>query len=166
MPKHRKKTRKNLGKGQVQTRLRSSSSRSARVFRSLNPISQRETIFTFSTPRKTFSRSPSKSMRKTRKQVVINTPENRIIEFILESPEFEMGNSNSIKRLSTCKNPTKETDFPCKIKKTIFRNKDEYDEYLKLKRERNSVTSYKSRRRHYSDIESILRNEGINLIRR
>ena len=111
------------------------------------------------------SRSPISS-RITRKRVQINTPENEVLEYTLGSSELEWKKLSPIRGIPKCKHPKDEYDFPCKMKRTIFKNKKSYDKYMKLKSQRNESTGYKSRSEHYDDVESALMTEGYTLLRK
>ena len=111
------------------------------------------------------TRSP-RSARTSRRRVQINTPENQILEYTLGSSELEWKKKSPIRGIPICKNPREEEDFPCKMKRTIFKNKKDYDKFKKLKSERNTSTGYKSRSEHYDDIETLLMGEGYTLLRK
>lgn len=100
------------------------------------------------------------------KRVKINTPENIIREYSLGSSEREWKQRTPTEGIHNCKKyPKKTSDFPCRKKNTIFRNKKEYEDYKELKSERNKSVGYKSKSEHYDDIETMLMSQGYNLLR-
>lgn len=111
-------------------------------------------------------RTLGQSTRSVRPRVQINTPENLILEYTLGSSEKEMKQKTPIKGIQNCKNPTEEDDFPCKMKRTVFKNKKDYDKFKRLKKERNVSTGYKSRGEHYDEIEQMLMTQGYDLLRK
>lgn len=106
------------------------------------------------------------SATSTRKRVKINTPENEIYEFSLGSSEKEWKQNTPIRGIPKCNKPKSPDDFPCKKKRTIFKNQREYNKYLDLLEERNETTGYKSRSEHYDDIETMLMYQGSDLLRK
>jgi hypothetical protein len=111
-------------------------------------------------------RSRSSRTSKPQKEVRIVTPENEIYEYYLASSEKEWKQKDKIKGIQKCdKHPHKRTDFPCKIKNTIFNNKKEYDDYELMRDSRNESTNYKTRKTHYDDIDSVLLLQGSELYR-
>ena len=115
--------------------------------------------------RPSYSRTPGQSSRR-KKRVQINTPENQILEYTLGSSELEWKKHISNEDIETCKkHPTDSDDFPCKYKNTVFKNKKAYDAYKAIKDERNTSVGYKSKTKHYDDIETMLRSQGSNLLR-
>jgi len=151
--KQNKHSRKNTGRGQKTL----PSLRSARRSASDSPMRNRSI---------SRIRMLAKSMKSTRKNVQINTPENNIYEFSLDSSEKEFKKASPIKGIRKCNNPIDEDDFPCKMKRTIFRTKTEYNNFKKLKKQRNESTDYKSRSQHYDDIESLLTEQGYRFVRK
>jgi hypothetical protein len=106
------------------------------------------------------------SAQSTRKRVKINTPKNQIYEFSLGSSEKEWKQNSPIRGIPKCNNPQYPEDFPCKKKRTVFKNKKQYDKYLDLLEARNESTGYKSRSEHYDDIETMLMYNGSDLLRK
>jgi hypothetical protein len=146
---NKRKSRKNLARGFSLAPLRSTKrSASSRPIRSLElrPL-----------------RPPSNS---TRRRVQINTPENVIQEYSLGSSEKEFKRATPLRGIPQCKNPKYPHDFPCKKKRTIFKNKKAYDKYRELAISRNVSTDYKSRSEHYDDVELMLTNQGYDLLRK
>ena len=166
--KTKKHTRKNLARGPLSSQRRSlrgkSSTRSE--VRSHSRSRLRTMTQSVRSPRSSTSARSVKSPRTTRRRVQINTPENQILEYTLGSSELEWKKKSPIRGIPTCRNPTEEDDFPCKMKRTIFKNKKDYDKFKKLKSQRNESTGYKSRSEHYDDIETLLMTEGYNLLRK
>lgn len=160
MSKRSKKyTRKNVARGQGSRRLN--------PLRVPTTARSKDSAHSSSRVRTTAQISRSvRSPRSVRRRVRINTPENEILEFTLGSSELEWKKKSPIRGIPICKNPTEEDDFPCKMKRTIFKNKKDYDKYKKLKMERNESTGYKSKSEHYDDIETLLMTEGYNLLRK
>lgn len=146
----KKKTRKNTGRGYSLGPLRSTNrSASTRNIRSIRTL-----------------RRESQNAQSTRRHVNINTPENIIKEYSLGSSEKNQKRATPIRGVPKCNNPTDDDDFPCKMKKTIFKNKKDYNKYKKLKHERNVSTDYKSRGEHYDEVQSLLSSQGYELIRK
>ncbi len=119
---------------------------------------------------KTYRKSSPKSSNRYEKiapkEVRINTPENELFEFYLASSEKEWKQADKIKGIQKCvKHPKYRSDFPCKLKRTIFNNKKEYEDYEDMKDMRNESTGYKNRTSHYDDIDSILMLQGDELYR-
>lgn len=119
---------------------------------------------------KTYKKSSPKSSNRYEelapKGVRINTPENELFEYYLASSEKEWKQKDKMKGIQKCvKHPKHRSDFPCKMKRTIFNNKKEFDDYEDMKDMRNESTGYKSRREHYDDIDSILMLQGDELYR-
>jgi hypothetical protein len=146
---NKRKTKKNLARGfslaPLRSTKRSASSRPIRELE-LRPL-----------------RPPSNS---TRRRVQINTPENVIREYSLDSSEKEFKRATPLRGIPQCKNPKYPHDFPCKKKRTIFKNKKAYDKYRELAISRNVSTDYKSRSEHYDDVELMLTNQGSDLLRK
>jgi hypothetical protein len=119
---------------------------------------------------KTYKKSSPKSSNRYEKiapkEVRINTPENEIFEFYLASSEKDWKQADKIKGVQKCvKHPKYRSDFPCKLKRTIFNNKKEYEDYEDMKDMRNESTGYKPRTSHYDDIDSMLMLQGDELYR-
>jgi hypothetical protein len=74
-----------------------------------------------------------------------------IKNYILDSPE-KLSKKASPIEIKECYYTDRESDFPCKYQHTIFNTIDEYNEYKKMKDERNAVTGYKHRSMHYNEI--------------
>ena len=111
------------------------------------------------------SRSRSRSS-KPQKEFRIITPENEIYEYYLASSEKEWKQNDKIKGVQKCiKNPHKKSDFPCKMKNTIFNTKKEYDDYEFMRETRNESTNFKTRKTHYDDIDIDLIFQGSELYR-
>lgn len=111
------------------------------------------------------NRSRSRSS-KPQKEFRIVTPENEIYEYYLASSEKEWKQNDKIKGVQKCiKNPHKKSDFPCKMKNTIFNNKKEYDDYEFMRDIRNESTNFKTRKTHYDDIDTVLMFQGSELYR-
>ena len=106
---------------------------------------------------KSILRDPSNKQ----KQVKLNTPENIVKEYTLWTSEREYKLNNPQIIIPTCalKNPR----FPCKKNQTVFNNEQEYNEYLDLRKIKNASTGYKSRRKHYDEINSTLNSQGSQL---
>lgn len=112
-------------------------------------------------------RKTNKSNRvSVKKRVKINTPENELYEYSLGSSEREWKKNERIRDIPKCKKPKFKRDFPCKIKRTIFNNFDDYLDYLQLKQDKNYSTGYKSKEEHYDDIEAMLMWKGSDLFRK
>jgi len=111
-------------------------------------------------------RKTAQSAKSTRRRVKIYTPENEILEYTLGSSEKEMKQKSPIRGIPICKNPKYEEDFPCKMKRTVFKNKKDYDRFKRLKTERNESTGYKSRGEHYDEIDELLMSQGYTLLRK
>ena len=161
--KHRR-TNKRLGRG-VFSRV---SSLINRTIRSSRPNTYQRT--------KSILRDPSNKQKKNKnsksviffknitkkpKQVKLNTPENIVKEYTLGTSEREYKLNNPQIIIPTCalKNPK----FPCKKNQTVFNNEQEYNEYLDLRKIKNVSTGYKSRRKHYDEINSALNSQGSQL---
>jgi hypothetical protein len=111
------------------------------------------------------SRSRSRSS-KPQKEFRIVTPENEIYEYYLASSEKEWKQKDKFKGIKKCdKHPDKKSDFPCKMKNTIFNNKKEYDDYEFMRDIRNESTNFKTRKTHYDDIDTVLMFQGSELYR-
>lgn len=111
------------------------------------------------------NRSRSRSS-KPQKEFRIVTPENEIYEYYLASSEKEWKQNDKIKGIQKCiKNLHKKSDFPCKMKNTIFNNKKEYDDYEFMRDIRNESTNFKTRKTHYDDIDTVLMFQGSELYR-
>ena len=141
------KKRTNIAKGRTLS-LREKMSRSNSVVSRLRSQTQR-------------SRSS-----KPQKEFRIVTPENEIYEYYLASSEKEWKQKDKIKGIKKCdKHPDKKSDFPCKMKNTIFNNKKEYDDYEFMRDIRNESTNFKTRKTHYDDIDTVLMFQGSELYR-
>jgi hypothetical protein len=119
---------------------------------------------------KTYRKSSPKSSNRYEqiapKEVRINTPENELFEYYLASSEKDWKQADKIKGIQKCvKHPKNRSDFPCKMKRTIFNNKKEYEDYEDMKDMRNESTGYKTRMSHYDDIDTILMLKGDELYR-
>ena len=163
---HRRKTHKkrNVAKGRTQSlreQVAQSRASSARRLRSQG----------FSKTAKTYRKSkssstPNKFETLGVKEVRINTPENEIYEYYLASSEKDWKLADKVKGIQKCgKHPHKRSDFPCKMKRTIFNNKKEFEDYEMMKDMRNESTNFKSKREHYDDIDTILQLKGDELYR-
>jgi hypothetical protein len=103
---------------------------------------------------------------KPQKEFRIVTPENEIYEYYLASSEKEWKQTDKIKGIQKCiKHPHKKSDFPCKMKNTIFNTKKEYDDYEFMRETRNESTNFKTRKTHYDDIDIDLIFQGSELYR-
>ena len=112
------------------------------------------------------SSSPNKFETLGVKEVKINTPENQIYEYYLASSEKDWKLPEKVHGVQKCKkHPHKRGDFPCKMKRTIFNNKKEFEDYEMMKDLRNESTNFKTRREHYDDIDTILQLKGDELYR-
>jgi len=90
------------------------------------------------------------------KSVRMNSPQNTLIEYSLGLSEvYSKMRSPIPSEIPKCSIQNKE-NFPCKIRHTIFDNIEEYEEYLRLKKNRNLSTRGRSRREHYDNINSML----------
>lgn len=114
-------------------------------------------------------RSPSKSIRsqptknvtaKSRRHIIINTPENEVLEFSLGTSEKEWKQDSINRKIPKCKKPKRNSDFPCRYKRTVFKTKKQYNRWQDLKHERNVSTDYKSRSEHYDNIDLLLLTRG------
>ncbi len=163
---HRRKTHKkrNVAKGRTQTlreQVAQSRASSARRLRSQG----------FSKSAKPYrksksSSSPNKFETLGVKEVRINSPENEIYEYYLASSEKDWKLAEKVKGIQKCgKHPHKRSDFPCKMKRTVFNNKKEYEDYEMMKDMRNESTNFKTKREHYDDIDTILQLQGDELYR-
>ena len=147
------KKRRNVAKGRTLS-LREKMSRS----RSTGPRLRSQT-------QSQINRSRSRSS-KPQKEFRIVTPENEIYEYYLASSEKEWKQNDKIKGIQKCiKNPHKKSDFPCKMKNTIFNTKKEYDDYEFMRETRNESTNFKTRKTHYDDIDIDLIFQGSELYR-
>jgi len=100
------------------------------------------------------------------KEVRINTPENEIYEYYLASSEKDWKLPEKVRGIQKCgKHPHKRDDFPCKMKRTIFNSKKEYEDYEMMKDMRNESTNFKSKREHYDNIDTVLQLRGDDLYR-
>lgn len=106
----------------------------------------------------------NKSVRS--KHVQINTHENELYEYSLGTSERQWKKNDRITGIPKCKKPKFRRDFPCKIKRTVFNNFDDYADYLQLKHDNNYSTGYKSKEEHYDDIEAMLMWKGSDLQRK
>jgi hypothetical protein len=97
---------------------------------------------------------------KSRRHVIINTPENEVLEYTLGTSEKEWKQDSINRRIPKCKNPKRQSDFPCRYKRTIFKTKTAYNNWQDLKYHRNISTGYKSRSEHYDDIDFTLLSRG------
>jgi hypothetical protein len=112
------------------------------------------------------SRVQSQRTSKPQKEFRIVTPENEIYEYYLASSEKEWKQKDKFKGIKKCdKHPDKKSDFPCKMKNTIFNNKKEYDDYEFMRDIRNESTNFKTRKTHYNDIDTVLMLQGSELYR-
>ena len=112
------------------------------------------------------SRVQSQRSSKPQKEFRIVTPENEIYEYYIASSEKEWKQNDKIKGIQKCiKNLHKKSDFPCKMKNTIFNNKKEYDDYEYMRDTRNESTNFKTRKGHYDDIDTVLMFQGSELYR-
>jgi len=100
------------------------------------------------------------------KRVVIYSPNNEVREYSLDSVEKKSKKSMRLKSIPRCRKPRAESDFPCKMKNTIFENKDEYDEWRQMQRERNYSTGLREKEDHYDDIADTLSRMGMSLARK
>jgi hypothetical protein len=118
------------------------------------------------TYRKSSSTSPNRYEKIAPKEVRINTPENELFEYYLASSEKDWKQKEKIHGIQKCvKHPKKRSDFPCKMKRTVFYTKKEYEDYEDMKDMRNESTGYKSRMSHYDDIDTMLQLKGDELYR-
>ena len=118
------------------------------------------------TYRKSSSTSPNRYEKIALKEVRINTPENELFEYYLASSEKDWKQKEKFHGIQKCtKHPKKRSDFPCKMKRTVFYTKKEYEDYEDMKDMRNESTGYKSRASHYDDIDTILQLKGDELYR-
>jgi hypothetical protein len=166
--KTKMQSKKNVARGQGSRRLNPlrMPTTASSVLRSSSKSRLRTIGQSVRSPRSARTTRTTRSPRSTRRRVQMNTPENQILEYTLDSTELEFKKKSPIKGIPTCRNPTEEEDFPCKMKRTIFKNKKDYDKFKKLKSQRNESTGYKSRTEHYDDIESVLMSEGYTLLRK
>jgi hypothetical protein len=111
---------------------------------------------------KTIKSQPSRDISiKSSRHVIINTPENEILEYTLGSSEKEWKQKTPVNRdIPKCKINEAANNFPCKYKRTIFKSKKDYNDWRNLKHERNISTGYKSKTQHYDDIDTELLLEG------
>lgn len=100
---------------------------------------------------------------KKPKKVKINTPENMIKEYTLNTSEIKYKADKIRNKIPKCGNNN--NIFPCKKHNTIFYIQDEFDEYIQLKNIRNQITQNKSRKQHYNDISNVLNSQGSQLLR-
>jgi hypothetical protein len=162
---HKRKTHKkrNVAKGRTQTlreQVAKSRTSSVRRLRSQG----------FSRSAKSYKKSSPSSQNQFEslgvKEVRINTPENQIYEYYLASSEKDWKLADKVKGIHKCKkHPHKRDDFPCKMKRTVFNNKKEFEEYEMMKDMRNESTNFKTKREHYDDIDTILQLKGDELYR-
>jgi len=137
------KKKRNVAKGRI-TSLRERVAKSRTMATNLRSQVQR-----------TSTRSSTKPIIK--KEVRIVTPENEIYEYYLSPREEKMKKIDKIKGIKKCiPRPHKEEDFPCKMKRTVFLNKEDFEDYNEMKYLRNSSTGFKSRSEHYDDIDEML----------
>jgi len=108
----------------------------------------------------------SSKRKNSSKHVQINTPENELYEYSLNSSERQWKKLTPVRGIPRCRNPESYEDFPCKLKRTVFNNLREYNKYLDLKEDRNYSTGYKSKTEHYNNIESMLMWKGTDLSRK
>lgn len=142
------KKKRNVAKGRISS-LRERASKSRSMVTSLRSQVQEQ--------RRTSTRRQSSSKPIIEKEVRIVTPENEIYEYYLASSEKNWKKGDKIKGIKKCvPHPHKEEDFPCKIKRTIFLNKEEFKDYKNMKFLKNSSTGFKSRSEHYDDIDEML----------
>lgn len=139
----RTKKRRNVAKGRTQT-LREQVAKSRSMANLRSQVQRTSSI-----------RSSSKPIIK--KEVRIVTPENEIYEYYLSPREEKMKKKDKINGIKKCiPRPHKEEDFPCKIKRTVFLNKEDFEDYNEMKYLKNSSTGFKSRSQHYDDIDEML----------
>ena len=140
------KKKRNVAKGRTQT-LREQVAKSRSMAANLRSQVQEQ--------RSSTRRSSSKPIIK--KEVRIVTPENEIYEYYLSPREEKMKKKDKINGIKKCiPRPHKEEDFPCKMKRTVFLNKEDFEDYNEMKYLKNSSTGFKSRSQHYDDIDEML----------
>lgn len=103
----------------------------------------------------------SRGRSKTNKSVRINSNDNEIIEFDIDSYEKSQKRFPRNTNIKPCKKRT--LKFPCRKKNTIFIDREEYDRYLELKRNKNYSTGNLSLSDHYNKIRKELETQGISL---
>jgi hypothetical protein len=175
-----KYTRKNLGKRQMgsgqrltetQTQTQEIVSQPTRrsSIRRTRRESSRSSSSKSSSHRNRRSNSNSNRSRRSNqihsRNIQINTPENVILEYSLDSFEKKYKKA-SPKRVKICKNPKEPSDFPCKIKRTVFNTKEDYDKYKRMQRHSNASTNYRTKKQHYDDTETMLTSQGIEFRRK
>jgi len=102
-------------------------------------------------------RSSSSKKAKTRKQVRINSPLNKVHAYSLSSTE--KANKRHTSRYKACPKYPEEDDFPCSKAYTVFENMHEYEQHkddfgLRDHSKRKSVRS------HYSQMREKFATEG------
>jgi len=138
------KKKRNVAKGRTQT-LREQVAKSRSMATNLRSQVQRTSS----------RRSSAKPIIK--KEVRIVTPENEIYEYYLSPREEKMKKKDKIEGIKKCiPRPHKEEDFPCKMKRTVFLNKEDFEDFNEMKYLKNSSTGFKSRSQHYDDIDEML----------
>jgi hypothetical protein len=103
--------------------------------------------------------SSSNKKAKTRKQVRINSPLNKVHAYSLSSTE--KANKRHTSRYRACPKYPEEDDFPCSKAYTVFENMHEYEQHkddfgLRDHSKRSSVRS------HYSQMREKFATEGKN----
>lgn len=147
------KKKRNVAKGRTQT-LREQVAKSRTMAANLRSQVQEQR-------RSSTRRSSSKPIIK--KEVRIVTPENEIYEYYLSPREEKMKKKDKINGIKKCiARPHKEEDFPCKMKRTVFLNKEDFEDYNEMKYLKNSSTGFKSRSQHYDDIDEMLDQQQRN----
>ncbi len=163
---HRRKTHKkrNVAKGRTQSLREQVAQSRASSGRRLRSQGFSKTAKTYRKSKS--SSSPNKFETLGVKEVRINTPENEIYEYYLASSEKDWKLAEKVKGIQKCvKHPHKRSDFPCKMKRTVFNNKKEFEDYEMMKDMRNESTNFKTKREHYDDIDTILQLQGDELYR-
>lgn len=114
------------------------------------------TIFNKSKKLKSILKTHSTFGKPKKKQVIrINLKKNSIKEFEKDSPIKE---DNNLHNYPDCYDID---SYPCKYEDTIFNTNEEYNEYIKMKKDRNISTGFKSRSKHYDDTVKYLKSKNM-----
>jgi hypothetical protein len=100
----------------------------------------------------------SSKKSKSKKRVKINSGNNEIKEYVLDSLEKYEKKIPIRRGIRSCKK--RPLIFPCRKKLTVFRNSAEYENYENLKETSNSLTNFRTKTDHYRDISRKLSSEG------
>ena len=103
-------------------------------------------------------------VKKTlKKKLRIYSPLNKTRRYILDTPEKNYKKTTPVIGMNRCVFSPGKLKFPCVYQKTVFENYAELESYLKMKKERNESTGYKTKREHYAETAKSLKSLGMRL---